>query len=78
MYNSLALDSNDCPHISYCDATSGDLKYARWTGSGWEIEVVDSEGDVGKYTSIAVAHRCPKSSDVTFHFPLTADKIFKC
>jgi len=54
MYNSLALDSNDHPHISYYDSTNGDLKYARWTGSTWEIEVVDSEGNVGLYTSLAI------------------------
>ena len=54
MYNSLALDSNDHPHISYYDATNGDLKYARWTGSAWEIEVVDSGGDVGMYNSLAL------------------------
>ncbi|WP_144060459.1 hypothetical protein [Archaeoglobus sulfaticallidus] len=51
---SLALDSNGNPHISYYDATNGDLKYAYKDANGWHIETVDSEGDVGKYTSLAL------------------------
>ena len=51
---SLALDSNDYPHISYYDVTNTALKYARWTGSAWHIATVDSEGDVGQYTSLAL------------------------
>ncbi|MCW4005160.1 MAG: hypothetical protein NWF04_00970 [Candidatus Bathyarchaeota archaeon] len=41
---SLALDSNDNPHIAFFDedAHSGaPLKYARWTGLNWVIELVD-------------------------------------
>jgi len=51
---SLALDSNDYPHISYYDSTNNDLKYAKWTISGWSIETVDSGGDVGSYCSLAL------------------------
>jgi hypothetical protein len=40
---SLALDSSDYPHISYCDIGSNNLKYAYWNGSAWHIETVDSE-----------------------------------
>jgi hypothetical protein len=54
MYSSLAIDSYDNPHISYYDATNGDLKYAEWTGSAWDIQEVDKTGDVGKYTSLTV------------------------
>jgi outer membrane protein assembly factor BamB len=53
-FTSLALDSNNQPHISYYDDTNGDLKYAKWTGAEWSITTVDSIGDVGKYTSIAL------------------------
>jgi hypothetical protein len=51
-YNSIAIDPSNDPHISYYDATNGDLKYAQWTGSTWNIETVDSTGDAGLYTSI--------------------------
>ena len=51
---SVALDSNDDPHISYFDRGNRDLKYAKWDGSGWNIETVDSAGDVGWDTSIAL------------------------
>ena len=60
-YTSIALDANGYPHISYRDATSGDLKYARWTGSAWDglaspagPDSVDTAGDVGFYTSIVL------------------------
>ncbi|MCK5291809.1 MAG: hypothetical protein KAR39_07320 [Thermoplasmata archaeon] len=53
-YTSLELDSNEFAHISYYDETNGDLRYVRWTGTGWLITIVDSAGDVGLYTSLAL------------------------
>jgi hypothetical protein len=37
---SLALDSNNHPHISYSDGTDSFVKYARWNGLSWQIEIV--------------------------------------
>ncbi len=51
-YNSLALDGNGHPHISYCDATNWDLRYAHKDGSGWHIDTVDTAG--GYYASLAL------------------------
>jgi len=56
MHCSLALDSESNPCISYRDFNSGDLRYAKWTepGSLWNIQTVDSTGDVGFFCSLAL------------------------
>jgi hypothetical protein len=53
-HTSIALDTSGNPHISYYTATNSDLKYAKWTGSSWSIQTVDSAGTVGLYTSIVL------------------------
>ncbi len=57
-FNDIELDESVSPppsHISYYDATNGDLKYAKGTGAtSWQIDLVDSQGNVGQYTSIAL------------------------
>jgi len=42
--------------IAYYDKTNGDLKYAKKTipDGEWEIQVVDSQGDVGLYSSLSL------------------------
>jgi len=52
---SLALDANDQPHLSYCDAYHGNLLYATKVKGKWVKEIIMEEGAVGKYTSIGVA-----------------------
>jgi hypothetical protein len=51
---SIAVDSDNNPHISYYDAANHYLKYASWTGSNWSIQIVDSSGRVGGYTSLGL------------------------
>ena len=42
--NSIALDSNNYPHISYFASPYGGLKYAKWNGRYWRTQVVDEVG----------------------------------
>ncbi|MED5291045.1 MAG: Ig domain-containing protein, partial [Candidatus Thermoplasmatota archaeon] len=58
-YNSIAIDSNDALHISYRDSTNDDLKYATCSSScssasSWTTSTIDSVGNVGSRTSIAI------------------------
>ncbi len=48
-----ATSDTDYRHISYYDETNGDLKRA-WYNGVWNTQTIDSEGDVGLYTSIAL------------------------
>ena len=56
--SSLALDSGNFPHISFYDSTNGDLiYYHEWhteTMSYNEQNIVDSNGNVGRFSSIAI------------------------
>ena len=65
LYPSVAIDPfNDTTYVSYYDATNGNLRLARNRGFGsagncgpnnsWRCTTVDSGGDVGKYSSIAI------------------------
>jgi len=55
-WSSLALERTYpyTPHISYYDSANGDLKHAWLSGTTWITETVDSAGDVGWYTSLAL------------------------
>lgn len=61
LYTSIAIDADNHPHISYYDNTTDDLKYVHWNGSAWVglasatgPDTVDSGGDVGQYSSLAL------------------------
>jgi hypothetical protein len=55
-YTSLALDDvSGLARISYYDAGTNDLRFATQTGAAaWTLETVDSVGDVGLHTSLAL------------------------
>lgn len=50
----IALDSEGNPHISYCNLDNLFLYYAKYNGTSWSIESVDSFGMAGLHTSIAI------------------------
>lgn len=76
--NSLAIDRDGYPHISYYakGVVGGNpaLRYARWTGSEWDIQIVDSEGNCGAYTSLAldeddhpcISYLCGEDTDLRY------------
>ncbi|MEO0211685.1 MAG: hypothetical protein ABIN66_07515 [candidate division WOR-3 bacterium] len=55
-YSSIAWDSQAKAHISYYSEADGDgeLRYARWDGSSWQVEEIDTVGSVGYYTSLVL------------------------
>lgn len=52
--SSLGLDETGRPHISYYDPVNDDLKYAVYNGAGWDIEIVEADGNAGFYNSLAL------------------------
>jgi hypothetical protein len=50
---SIAIDSNNKAHISYCDYYNYDLKYTTNASGSWVTSTIDSEGKV-VHTSIAI------------------------
>ncbi|NLT95538.1 MAG: hypothetical protein GXW85_08450 [Clostridia bacterium] len=54
-YVSLAVDDGlNVLHLAYYDAVNKELRYATWFDGELNFETVDSEGDAGKYASLAL------------------------
>lgn len=53
-WNSLALDQDNYPRISYFDFGNKDLLYVFFDGKSWKKETVDFEGDVGRYSKLVL------------------------
>jgi hypothetical protein len=55
--NSLALDSNNDPHISYSEQSdlNTTLKYASWTGSNWSIQTIDTEAPSSDFYEASIS-----------------------
>jgi len=58
--SSIAIGTDNTIHINYSDYDNKDLKFAKWAGSSWSTQTVDSSGTVGEYSSIALdTNNCP-------------------
>jgi hypothetical protein len=53
-YTSLARDVYGDLHLTYYDATAGDLMYAKKSEGSWTIERADEDGAVGAHTSLVL------------------------
>ncbi|MDP6155652.1 MAG: PKD domain-containing protein [Candidatus Thermoplasmatota archaeon] len=53
-YNSIALDTNNNPHISYYDFSNVYLKYSYYDGLLWHDLIADGQFGSGFYTSLAL------------------------
>jgi PKD repeat protein len=51
---SLALHPGGRPHIVCYAPSTGDLQHAWYDGTAWQVETVDSSGDAGRYSSLAL------------------------
>jgi len=54
-YNSIAVDGNNRPHISYCNKLNPkSFKLAEFNGTTWNISTIETGAGAGYYSSIAV------------------------
>ena len=49
----LAVTPDGDPALTYYDNNTGTLNYASRSGGTWSIEVIDDDGDPGRYSSLA-------------------------
>jgi len=80
-YTSIAIDSTDHPHVSYCGANT--LQYGSKSDQGWSTETLDSNGSTGKYTGIAldskdkahIVYYSATAMDVKYVWDMTAPTV---
>lgn len=51
-FTSIDINSDGNPRISYYDETNTFIKFAWWTGAGWNTEKVDNSANVGQDSSL--------------------------
>jgi hypothetical protein len=54
LYPSIAIDNPGKPAISYYFKNGGDLRVAKLNGTAWNISTLNTTGDVGRYSSLAL------------------------
>ncbi|GMQ78614.1 MAG: hypothetical protein BMS9Abin02_1137 [Anaerolineae bacterium] len=67
---SIQLDQDNLPGVAYYDNNLQGLAYAKFDGSSWSVEIVDANGDAGRYASLAYdANGSPSISYFVFDGP---------
>ena len=66
----IAVDSQDRPHVVWFDSSDQDLRYAVRDDGSWRVTTVDSEGDVGRFPSLAIDS---KDNAAVSYFESTGD-----
>ena len=69
-YSSLAIDSNDNPHVTYYDSTNKNIKYTKYDGS-WSTAVSIDETVSGMDFSLAIDSK--DNLHVTYYDSSNAD-----
>jgi hypothetical protein len=77
LYPSLTFSRTNDPIISYYHRTRRDLRLAVAVGDSWRVETVDSAGDAGRFSSIALDPNYPNASDVVIAYEHTSSGTFK-
>ena len=50
---SIQLNPDDLPAVAYYDNNVQGLAYAEFDGNNWSVEIIDDNGDAGRYASLA-------------------------
>ncbi len=72
---SIAIDSNDVPHISYYNFTNFSLNYANKLLGFWKSWTVDANNNPGKQNSIAIDSNDTAHISYTVRIPGDDDKV---
>jgi hypothetical protein len=71
----LALDTYGHPHVAYYDETNSAVKYARWIGGEWRIEIVEAR--VGEGDAISLALDSENQPHISYYYSGPDDHALK-
>jgi len=72
-YVSLALDTDDYPHLAYLDRAGGSIQYSQWTGSRWNNETIATLEKINydRALGVSMAISSRNRPMVVYHDPST-------
>ena len=77
LYPSLAFSRNNGPVISYYNRTQGDLDLAQSSGTGFSITPIDTQGDVGRFSSLMLDPNRPTATKWAIGYEDTSNGNYK-